>query len=127
MIKPQELRVGNYIMFKSDKSIEQVQDIQTYDNKCTPINRVDITDVEGIQLTKEWLLKFGAIEDNYTPFFILKMPRNLGQIQINPNNSVTWLRHHRHNGPFNPESLVYVHQLQNFYFAFTGEELDKIS
>lgn len=72
--------------------------------------------LEPIPLTEEWLLKFGLKTSIYDSkrFLILGV-----DIYIFDNNKII----------FNPSSsdlyleLKYVHQLQNLFFAFKGEEL----
>ena len=82
------------------------------------------TRCEPIPLTEEWLIKLGYAQDVDTPFFKINMPRNIGYIHYNPNNQITWLKHHNSDSALNPQSLFYVHQLQNLYFTLTGEELE---
>lgn len=71
---------------------------------------------KGIPLTEEWLLKFG-LEERYV--------KNEWSWHLNKWNSYTEIR--KTEGGFKfldgyPE-IKYVHQLQNIYFALTGEEL----
>jgi len=66
-MKATELRIGNYVKFKSTDDIERVYNIandfkwsgnKEKQFKTTPdINDVDINDVIPIPLTEEWLLK----------------------------------------------------------------------
>jgi len=73
---------------------------------------------EPIPLTDDWLKKFG--------FSVTEKNGSMGHFKVYTNEPLTfntnhgwWLR----NAPFDNERLMYVHQLQNLYFALTGDEL----
>ena len=67
-----------------------------------------------IQLTEEWLLKFGFKEDGTRPDWCdLLSSYNIG------NDKIQYLR----NESWKCLKIRYVHQLQNLYFALTGQEL----
>jgi hypothetical protein len=79
----------------------------------------------GIPLTDTVLISAGFNKTDRLPFYQIEMPDNIGQIHINPDNGIVWLRHGRNeNTMINPKSIFYVHQLQNLYFALTGQELE---
>ena len=64
-----------------------------------------------IQLTEEWLVKFGFIKRTPTGYYF-----DMGRMSINlPDFEYKNIRI--------DVKLKYVHQLQNLYFALTGEEL----
>jgi len=106
-MKASELRIGNYIEVNGE--IRQVTSgiIVTIDTISKP-------DTKPIPLTEEWLLKFGFDEKGigYAKGFIYLWHYDDGIFLelVSDSNS--------HNTP-----LKYVHQLQNLYFALTGEEL----
>ena len=121
-MKASELRLGNlFIEEHSDKIIEVIG-----------LEKIKITfsglfldkwQAKPIPLTEEWLLKFGFEKENslyvidkdkYHTFSIL-----VGGISfpfIKSNDKAI-----RENFSF--YGIKYVHQLQNLYFALTGEEL----
>ena len=114
-MKASELRIGNWI--KDGNDFEQV----TIDHlNCLSSGRCEF---DEIPLTEEWLLKFGFEKENslyvidkdkYHTFSIL-----VGGISfpfIKSNDKVI-----RENFSF--YGIKYVHQLQNLYFALTGEEI----
>ncbi len=72
---------------------------------------------EPISLTEEWLLKFG-IQGWFgnNRFQIQRTTDKLFEVIAWKNGISFWLCH-----------LEYVHQLQNLYFALTGEELNVIN
>lgn len=114
-MKTSELRIGNLVM--DGKDIEQVN--------ARMIDMLVKTeaDFDSIPLTEEWLIKFGfsreikvgsemgtdGVEFRVYHFDVLTFNTNHGW----------WYKVQR----INDTPLEYVHQLQNFYFALTGEEL----
>ncbi|MGK6342897.1 hypothetical protein ACMGDK_11695 [Chryseobacterium sp. DT-3] len=112
MIAPQELRLGNLVyvpgLFGTSTLIESIEFIYANGEIGTKSTEAHVSYYKSIPLTEKWLLKFGfeneiplhwfnkVIINNYKGGFIEKMYGT--QIQ-------------------------YVHQLQNLYFALTGEEL----
>jgi len=117
------LRIGNwYNQFGNEHQvdgsiIQSLQDSPDSQIWCKPI-----------PLTEEWLLKFGFTRQT--------APNNLpcsdfGRFRIYwPSNSKNASLHFRPNEtewfPFIINKIEYVHQLQNLYFALTGEELTLI-
>lgn len=73
-----------------------------------------------IPLTEEWLLKFGFRKIDAYNCYILN-----GLLRYNVDNNKWFIE--TPDGPFESYwvevPLTYVHQLQNLYFALTGEEL----
>ena len=75
-------------------------------------------DVEPIPLTEEWLLKLGFKKTEWDNF-------NSYRLMIG-NNDYTIVLYSDGNcevGDIITCKIEYVHQLQNLYFALTGEEL----
>ena len=82
--------------------------------------------IGGIPLTEEWLLKFGferfrgmykpfELPGNYNPSFQITDEKTNG-------NEIVYLTDCDDGRIGNP--ILYVHQLQNLYFALTGKELE---
>jgi len=105
-----ELRIGNYLYSKLTNQIFQVTagDIANIEN--------DASVVEPVPLTEFWLLKFGFeihgrrisknwfylwYDDKKIVFALVEMEGKTGAYLV----------------------MKYVHQVQNLYFALTGEEL----
>ena len=108
MIKANELRIGNYV-----KAVIDITDgFKTGDLVEITCICDDANDFEPIPLTEEWLLKFGFEK---TGSFYSK--NNL-EFYVNGNSDVRF-----HMDDYRHIVLNYVHQLQNLYFALTGEEL----
>lgn len=128
-MKPQDLRIGNYInaLDDYDQAIaSQVialssgdADIDEYGNRILfyTLNgeyAPDQCKIEGVKITEEWLVKFnfdlGWIIEHNTESFCL--------IQQGVNYYYSADMHHHTSRP-----IEYIHQLQNLYFALTGKEL----
>ncbi|MGJ1499640.1 hypothetical protein ACR79R_20170 [Sphingobacterium spiritivorum] len=117
-MKATELRIGNVLTFL-DKQVTVVAITETHTsikgyefNRYTPV-ALNYKGLQGIELTEEILLKFG-FEQNTFGF-------KKGNIVFN----------YRFDNKFIPKlsdqcllELKHVHQLQNLYFALTGEELE---
>jgi hypothetical protein len=120
-MKANELRIGNWVNNNPRDGV-----ITVFSNdKCVirhkaGIDRAFIEELEPIQLTEEWLLKFGFIKSKVSSQF------DKEKLTIQIANELEY--HKKGRVYFNSwaileESIKYVHQLQNLYFALTGEEL----
>ena len=106
-MKAQELRIGNLISKKG--RIEKIHSVSRQDAR-------DYSKIEPIHLTEELLLKFGFDEKQaHDGIFGFEKDNfwyiNEHQIRFNHGWIILDIK------------LKYVHQLQNLYFALTGEEL----
>jgi|DEB0MinimDraft_10_1074344.scaffolds.fasta_scaffold03054_9 hypothetical protein len=119
-MKASELRIGNWVYISNVGEV-QVEGVDY--GIMHNIHRYEEDSVVGIPLTEEWLEKFGfekvTDKDNvYGRHFY-----RLNQVDIFWDlDDGGWL-------PFgfnvsNSVDFCYVHQLQNLYFALTGEELE---
>jgi len=82
---------------------------------------------QPIQLTEEWLLKCGFEKKTYAHltlyYFSLKVLSH-GEISFHPKENGFNIDLGTTTGyQFGTTNIKYVHQLQNLYFALTGEEL----
>lgn len=141
-MKANELRIGNLITINNSVYWTKLRDIplivthigQTMNIKgetshsvgCEHINQKPntyyetysqfIENIKPIQLTEEWLLRFGfdlvVKEGNQGKFRVYQ----LNEITYNTNNG-WWWKHHLTVQP------KYIHELQNLYFALAGTEL----
>jgi hypothetical protein len=111
-MKTNELRIGNWVSFE-DHLIKQ-QRIVFLSEKA------DLSMVEPIPLTEDWLLRFGF--DSLGKFGF-----GIGKFHIeNTNNLRGKFKHAWHYRVISRKiiAIYYVHQLQNLYFALRGEELE---
>lgn len=116
MIKSNEVRIGNYILF------EPISDLGYEIIKVQELPFKDKNNSKGIILTKEWLIRFG-FEDVYRSKYRLKFDHS-NHYEIGYDFSRTEdksMEGFRYYG--NYIKIKYVHQLQNLYFALTGHEL----
>jgi hypothetical protein len=124
-MKPWELRIGNWIQIHTEP-------FQVYGVLATGIIEqgkgkmgYTIEYCKPIELTPEWLLKFGFergdnVVHNDSFYNIAVGGSNLG---INPDNGVVWIT--RDKNVFNNPALIeHVHSLQNLFYALTDQELE---
>lgn len=120
MINPRELRIGNLVQIIGSETDYNEFDGDFYDDQINPI-----------PLTEEWVIKLGFKKQEYHLDW-MEMPYRHSVIKafgLNTNwahgkmigynvcvKGIGWT-----NVQFN--KLEFVHQLQNLYFALTGEEL----
>jgi hypothetical protein len=121
-MESRELRIGNYvnwiIPFSNEYSPKKV------DIKILSLINNDSDICKPIPLTEEWLLKFGFKDDNVKGYFYLELNDDL-YIYLNPNSMGIAIKN-QYEGFSDHSSFIffkYIHQLQNLYFALTGEEL----
>ena len=110
-----DLRIGNLVNINGkvhNDGYDQIKQVCLFEESQK--------EIAPIPLTEEWLLKFGFIRDNtimdmsYSNYKIKALDRSLN-IQFIHGKIVA-------NIYFQVE-LKHLHQLQNIYFALTGEEL----
>ena len=125
-----ELRIGNLIEYRIQDDLDDRKDwweVSKIDatDLCILESNIDY-DFRPIPLTEEWLLKFGFNKEYQKGYigidvcnsdFVLTEPLKMGEWQTNytfqfETGSVPKFK-----------EIKYVHQLQNLYFALTGEEL----
>ena len=111
MIQAQELRIGNYYKGASRGNIEIVTWQTLRDLKEGKLN------ILPIPLTEEILLKFGFEKQHNEDDFDYWFKKDFC-------DDILWEHSEGfcHNLNYGGD-IKYVHQLQNLYFALTGEEL----
>jgi len=130
-MEAKELRIGNYVIvdnpkhhpsLKKEVSVITSVSEESVGIQCdVELHYYDIGQrlvfIKPIPLTEEWLIKFGFVYDENTGFFRSVV---FGRIYID-NGRHTFCFCNK-NGIL--KVVEYVHQLQNLYFALTGEELE---
>lgn len=112
MIQANELRIGNRIKLGSNEIIvskETIYNVENFPKLYSPI-----------PLSEEWLVKFGFTEKKkwfYKENFLL------GYLSTDDHLQAEW-KFGGVEGTWNLIDIKYVHQLQNLYFALTGQELE---
>lgn len=130
MIKENELRIGNLVTDKWSKSKWPFKITSIGKIRCTYLGNQEFNakyeNIEPIELTEEWLIKFGFIRIDE---IIFQKIINNQVLTFNLNEGVIFLEGSGTTGNldddycFQIKKVKYVHQLQNLYFCLTGEEL----
>tara|TARA_R110000803_G_scaffold35405_8_gene76622 strand:- start:10881 stop:11252 length:372 start_codon:yes stop_codon:yes gene_type:complete len=115
-LKATDLRINNLVYeLGEDKEVIIIGSIEAGDFRFYVTNHKDeqigSDFLLPIPLTEEWLLRFD-ISDDY--FYHIDDGLLVFGIQVFPDNYYNTVL----------AELKYVHQLQNLYFALTGEELE---
>jgi hypothetical protein len=127
-MKANELRIGNLVYFEKPVHV-QLGDIIDLKNKIVSLSTYGIhlieadenTKVNPIPLTEELLLKFGFSKHNNT-FYLERIIFDISYNDELENGISICIGEYCSRGSCF-EHIKSVHQLQNLYFALTGEEL----
>lgn len=120
-MEAKHLRIGNLIMDSpvNGDEIKKVKSLSSNLVFCDDGSHIYNDEMRGIPLTEEWLVKLGFEKKSGSEFekgrFIYRSQQRdliIGGFEYDYNGII-----------YHPE---YVHQLQNLYFALTGEELSLI-
>ena len=137
MIKPKELRIGNYVnAFNKDANVvvDTVEEIQrTADGEFITTDNGWVI-VEPIPLTEEWLLKFGfTSQNNNSNWYQLNNADNINDESDYLNEiefcvsvyQSSYIINQFNTGQMNHlvGKIKYVHELQNLYSTLTGDDL----
>jgi hypothetical protein len=116
-----ELRIGNYVYDTLGKVNKIDLEAITYIVK-EPNNQV-----KPIPLTEEWLLNFNMeLTDGFSSsrkLYLNNYENDISKITYSPKEGLLRLSNGDTKGTMLIPHIKYVHQLQNIYFALTGEEL----
>lgn len=128
-MKVEELRIGNLVISRNNGVSKVVQ----IGNSINP-NYVGGLSLNGdyweneyfeIEITEEWLFKLGFEMDNGFSTYIIKLFKGFLIIALDGSWGVYKDEYSNRTGSSynNKLEIKYVHQLQNLYYALTGEEL----
>lgn len=124
-MKASELRIGN--IFLEEVRGQKQEFIITAINSITH-TAIDVDDnitsidyLIPIPLTEEWLLKFGFDRPFAPPIYEIVTANLDKRFRIHKVGEKSWMLGYYESIT---ASIEYVHQLQNLYFALTGEELE---
>lgn len=129
-MKASELRIGVYVMLIKSGLYGMITGIlkssmhksYTIETDCFGLNSLD--SFEGIPLTEEWLLKFGFEDTSYADFIKKFNDHEYIRVSFKDYAHTTLACKPIEVSDFDLKlECKYVHQLQNLYFALTGEEL----
>ncbi|SHF17689.1 hypothetical protein [Chryseobacterium vrystaatense] len=131
-MKPEELRIGNLVQTPKTNQNIPVTIINKHVGVCVNDGFVwqGFEEIQPIELNEGWLLKFGFEREDLG---LVSAQFNIGLNPVTQDHLfyLIWFKDYKNayelkgfpfyrNGHF---TLKYVHQLQNLYFALTGEEL----
>jgi len=114
MIQANELRIGNYFE-TSNINYSKVTSIKQYNVYCESYFPHELELCKPIPLTEEILLKCG---------FEGKLTFWKGLLGVSLLDGITMINEFNYDCEYLHVRTRYLHQLQNLYFALTGEELD---
>lgn len=116
-MKANELRIGNWV-YNHEPRKEYLLQVESG-------NQIDFESEYylPIPLTEEWLLKFGfkTVRNSFLSFQLIYEQYGL-HFKVFKNGVISFVLKDR-NGKDEYRQINHVHQLQNLYFALTGEEL----
>lgn len=119
-MKAEELRIGNLVLYQGDpKIIVGITEEHPYIDDIT-FDYLDWDEIKPIPLTEEWLLNLGFTTD--PKHHVLCYDLGLLSIEL-PNKFHSSGRAYFNSWAILNEMPKHVHQLQNLYFALTGQEL----
>jgi hypothetical protein len=129
-VNDKEFRIGNLINYRivdeKDERKEwlEVSEIDYNDLRIFGIKHEINQNYQPIEINEEWLMKFGfekIIDNEFTLRYELKKDPRFDYFFSKHNLKTFGLRFQ---GSTFFNVVKYVHQLQNFYFALTGHELN---
>ena len=112
-MKANELRIGNYYV-DIDNKLSSISGYELHQFTIKEnTDNLGVMEYQPIPLTEEWLLKFGfennKLEANHNDIIYYSRLNNIGIKGML--------------GMVKVSQCIYVHQLQNLYFALTNKEL----
>jgi hypothetical protein len=119
-MKANELRIGNLLLDRGDKVLKldywdfmkPAQRMFIGDSEVHPLTE-DLEYCKPIPITEKWLLEAEFVSNPYQDRYE-KGPIHI-ECDKTKRETYLWIENMPH--------IKYVHQLQNLYFALTGEEL----
>ena len=122
-LQAHELRIGNLFQEQNSKEIIMVTELSQFKIGFSGSFKGN-WQAEPIPLTEEWLLKFGFLDTTGVDYIyhvdldfkLIIIPASDFYPQIDKADDSGWKS-------VSLNKIKYVHQLQNLYFALTGEEL----
>lgn len=133
-MEAKDLRIGNYIDSENNDCdfyirVTEISDEELFTDVygTQGSTNVWINQAKPLPITEQWLLKFGFEEKDFEAMdyipetYYSKISNNGDKINIGTQPYYNFTLNY--DGDFCSNEILYVHQLQNLYFALTGEEL----
>jgi hypothetical protein len=124
-MEAKNFRIGNWIRTHKEEQIVDVlcDSINTYSHECMTYDNVGF-----IEITNDWLIDFGFMKDNNGNYWIDLQTHYL---ELMPSNGYWYPVYaqvpemsHEDDQCVSLNRIQYVHELQNLFFALTGNELE---
>ena len=136
-MKANELRIGNLVVFSDDQTLFTVGEIQETGlvvQNQDETTWIELVEFEPIPITEEWLKRMGFdlrfdFDKDYGIYYKKLREDTEDMLTMRPYYMGGFLWGHSENPeefPIemgSPIGIEFVHQLQNLFFALTGEEL----
>jgi hypothetical protein len=135
-MKANELRIGNYVTWRDEESNDAILTVTgivlndciwvewEWENGEKDYTECDFDSLKPIPITEDWLIKLGFYEYDRMGeniFFSMKQYNDMNwNLHFNRNILTVSFKDLVWNKSF---EIKYLNQLQNLYFALTGEEL----
>ena len=126
-MKASELRLNNWVRFSEEQIDFKVVEISEKGIAVVNVSEetwIELDQFEPIKLTEEWLVKFGllgtSISSTKKNYWSKERDFSIDVEFTFVNDELLYFYVLCQNRKTN---IQYVHQLQNLYFALTGEEL----
>ena len=124
-MEAKELRIGNYVKdYYYDTTIEvSIKTLIVIEELTKPTSEFQCP-IVPIPLTEDWLVRVGFYKGAIINIYLLDVhvDRFSGLIKITPKKDNKF---EFNIGLINLTSIKYIHQLQNLYYALTGQELQQ--
>jgi hypothetical protein len=117
MIDAKELRIGNYVFDNGDGNLYKIPSGFSISANM---------EMNPIPITEEWLLKFGFENENHWYSIVVSGLTFLlvhKKLSESKRESFDCSLKAKDSGVWFSGKIQHVHQLQNLYFALTGEDL----
>lgn len=120
-MKANEIRIGNW--YQEDWITGEFNQITVKDIEFLVDDPLD-DHYMSIEITEEWLLKLGFIYSEYFKNYKVKAGDYFNSVKWDDEeNEWSYNNDSSDAGCYYVTSIRYVHQLQNLFFALTGQEL----
>ena len=130
-MKITDLRIGNWINIRNHDAKIGPAFFTDFDNYDFENDGIFKPEIQPILLTEEWLLKFGFKKGKVLTniYYSLNIDASYGAsiVAFIENEKKLEIYLSDCDGGHIGKKLEYVHELQNLYFALTGEELEVIN
>lgn len=112
-----ELRIGNYLFSNGVVSVIDARSIFDIWDKSEKYSSIPLTEI--------WMERFGFIKTaSYIMRLNVDLKKDIKSVIIATERHGKWVAVYTIEDAFASQGIEYVHQLQNLYFALTGEELE---